>query len=320
MVKTTKNQMAVKKEGRSPSLVKEIEQDLPFKIRKVAELHAVCEQALATSLVAAVQSGELLISLKREVPHGSWESFMKENFPKISMRTLQRYMEIARFVESNPDTLRDFVASANPDLDLSGVSDNDLLRHLTWESAQSLMKLLASQKSAKKESVAIVRSLSIPVLGCIQQTLGDSPYELHSDCSFDAASLSITGEVRSIARKSLQVAGPSALVIAESNPPTSECLESLKRSIRQDQMILVFAPLKHLSERSYAELPHIIFHGVVLFDGAHKGPSDYFVALVGGGEKALSAFKKSSQLLGTLCAPHATQQITGDAALVVVES
>lgn len=320
MAKATKNQIALKKEGAILGVVKETEQERSAKIKQVAELHAVCEQAFAASLLTAVQIGELLISLKDEVPHGSWEAFMEEKFPKISVRTLQRYMALANLVRANTASLREFVASTNPGLNIDELSQRDLLRHLTWESAQNLMKLLSSEKSGRKELVAIVRSLSVPVLGCIHQNLGEEAYELHRDCSFDTTPLHVNGEPKSVSPKSLQVTGPTAIIIAETNPPSGDSLDSLKRNIRQDQVILIFAPLKHLSTRSYAELPHIIFHGVSLFEGVQKGSTDYFVALIGGGERALSAFKKTSQSLGTFCFPHATQQVVGDTALVVVES
>src|SRR5262245_59794763 len=61
-------------------------------IREVNRLHKQITEANQTSLDSAIEAGEMLINLKKTVPHGEWADYLSKNCPDISERTAQDYM------------------------------------------------------------------------------------------------------------------------------------------------------------------------------------------------------------------------------------
>lgn len=318
MPRKSQNLVAIRKQDPSSSLVSLQEQDQSHLIKEIHELHAVSQKAMATVIVSVVELGGKLLYLKKKVPHGSWESFLGEHFPSISTRTLQRYMNFARFVEASPDKLRSFLAEASPELNVETMSDRDVLLHISWDAFQNLYKHSADEKKQKTVEASATPVLNSQLARCIASTLGTEVDELFSDASFSVNELSITAVFSPVAKKSLAIKGKSALIFARSNVPTSDCLASLSRSLAPDARVLIIAPLKFLSERAYAALPHVLLHGVAVLNDTNDS-TDYFIGFIGSDVEALEAFKKSAAMIGTFCMPVATQELTTATELVAVQ-
>jgi hypothetical protein len=71
----------------------EIEKNLPTLAERVNTEHRACEQAVNSALTHAINAGELLVQAKAEVPHGSWGTWLAENF-EGSDRTARAYMRV----------------------------------------------------------------------------------------------------------------------------------------------------------------------------------------------------------------------------------
>ncbi len=70
----------------------EIEQ-LDALAERINAEHRACEEAVGTALGHAIGAGELLTQAKASVPHGSWGSWLAENFAG-SDRTARAYMRV----------------------------------------------------------------------------------------------------------------------------------------------------------------------------------------------------------------------------------
>jgi hypothetical protein len=62
---------------------------------RINAAHEAAESALKSSVVHAMQAGELLVEAKEKIDHGEWLPWLKANFP-FSDRTARLYMQIAR--------------------------------------------------------------------------------------------------------------------------------------------------------------------------------------------------------------------------------
>ncbi len=60
--------------------------------------HVRCEQALGAAIEHAFRAGKYLLAAKGEVAHGRWAAWLGANFAG-SVRTAQRYMQVAREIE-----------------------------------------------------------------------------------------------------------------------------------------------------------------------------------------------------------------------------
>lgn len=69
--------------------------DLTTLADKVNAEHRACEEAVGAALRHAITAGELLTEAKASVSHGSWGSWLAENF-EGSERTAQAYMKVYR--------------------------------------------------------------------------------------------------------------------------------------------------------------------------------------------------------------------------------
>jgi len=93
----------------------------PKLIREINRLHKQITEADQTSLDSAIEAGEMLIRLKKTVPHGEWADYLREKCPDISERTAQDYMwaanhrarieeEQAKAGEENPQRAADLTS------------------------------------------------------------------------------------------------------------------------------------------------------------------------------------------------------------------
>ena len=76
---------------------------------RIAAEHTACESAARDSLAHAHRAGELLLEAKREVGHGEWLPWLRDNCA-FAERTAQLYMRIARRwaeVDANPQRVAD---------------------------------------------------------------------------------------------------------------------------------------------------------------------------------------------------------------------
>src|SRR5262249_3753186 len=89
---------------------------------RINAAHEAAAAALKSSVIHAMQAGDLLIEAKKQVDNGEWLPWLKANFP-FSDRTARLYMQVAR---SRADievklatvadlTLRDVLAEPGPD-------------------------------------------------------------------------------------------------------------------------------------------------------------------------------------------------------------
>lgn len=67
--------------------------DLDDRTEEILRLHSEIVDSFRMSLEKAIRIGELLTSIKQELGHGQWGSWVEENLP-FSQRTAERYMAI----------------------------------------------------------------------------------------------------------------------------------------------------------------------------------------------------------------------------------
>jgi hypothetical protein len=65
-------------------------------VLQVHEFHVKAEKSDTDTLVYNWEAGTRINTLKKSVGHGSWESFLADNFPDISLTTVWRYRQIAK--------------------------------------------------------------------------------------------------------------------------------------------------------------------------------------------------------------------------------
>jgi hypothetical protein len=73
-------------------------------VREVDELVRLHDEIVAEakiSLQKAIRMGELLVSIKGTMPHGSWQTWCSDTLPRISDRSIRNYMRVF----NNKDTL-----------------------------------------------------------------------------------------------------------------------------------------------------------------------------------------------------------------------
>jgi hypothetical protein len=68
-------------------------------IEEILRLHEVITENDKTSLELAIAAGEILLKMKSKrdfIPHGQWKKWVETNLPTMDLRTVQRYMELAK--------------------------------------------------------------------------------------------------------------------------------------------------------------------------------------------------------------------------------
>src|SRR5262249_45125060 len=76
---------------------------LPVIAAEVQALHDAVNAAALTAVERAREAGTLLLEARATVPHGAWQSWVREL--GISARTAQGYMQLARVPESKTATV-----------------------------------------------------------------------------------------------------------------------------------------------------------------------------------------------------------------------
>lgn len=69
--------------------------DLPSLAAEIVREHEAAATAARSALGHARRAGELLVEARRQVGHGGWTTWVKDNFP-ASARTARLYMQVAR--------------------------------------------------------------------------------------------------------------------------------------------------------------------------------------------------------------------------------
>ncbi len=94
-------------------------------------------------LQLAVDRGKILLKIKAELPHGTFLQFLKSNHVKISSRSAERFMQLAKH--------ENFLLSNSP-----------ILANLTLEKALQLIKSASDQNKHNEEALLIpVSALSV---------------------------------------------------------------------------------------------------------------------------------------------------------------
>lgn len=88
-------------------------------------------------LQLALDRGKILLKIKAELPHGAFLQFLKSNHVKISPRSAERFMQLAKHEK--------FLLSNSP-----------ILANLTLEKALQLIKSASSKKQQVEEAVLLI--------------------------------------------------------------------------------------------------------------------------------------------------------------------
>ena len=76
--------------------------------QRINDAHAACEASARTTVENAITCGQALIEAKSKIEHGGWLTWLEENCPRVSTRSSQGYMRLARnaaALESNTQGL-----------------------------------------------------------------------------------------------------------------------------------------------------------------------------------------------------------------------
>jgi hypothetical protein len=144
-------------------------------IRQINDAHDAIVNSARDGLQSAIRAGELLAAVKEGQDHGDWETWLKNNCPKISPRTARLYMHLSK----NDDKLR--VAAeknGNAVADLSVREAQKLLaKPLTEEQKTHCEKARneTRQKQQEQDRSVWIKSLNPTSLCDLLVNLWDAP-------------------------------------------------------------------------------------------------------------------------------------------------
>ena len=75
--------------------MKSIETAVPSAAQRINELHRLAETNAREAMAYALEAGNLLLQIKAELPHGTWENWLTAHC-EIAVRTAQAYMRLAK--------------------------------------------------------------------------------------------------------------------------------------------------------------------------------------------------------------------------------
>jgi hypothetical protein len=76
-------------------------------IRQINDAHDAIVNSARDGLQSAIRAGELLAAVKEGQDHGDWETWLKNNCPKISPRTARLYI-----LAMQPASIAQFTANS----------------------------------------------------------------------------------------------------------------------------------------------------------------------------------------------------------------
>lgn len=113
---------------------------LPELAQLINQAHRAADASARDSVQHAITAGRLLIEVKARVPHGEFHDWLKANCADVTVRTAQRYVQVARAWDawdeqkrhavsrqSLRDVLRSFPSDAKPGrASMGGGSDEEM--------------------------------------------------------------------------------------------------------------------------------------------------------------------------------------------------
>lgn len=138
-------------------------QDLTVLAGQIRDAHERVVTNIRATLEAAIHCGELLRQAKRQVPHGSWSTWLKQNFP-ASQRTAQAYMRVAdRYANTQApadltleDALGQIASPRLPEIDAPAGLTKDQAAKLTMDVKAVLdAGLIKSNLDRRVQQVAV---------------------------------------------------------------------------------------------------------------------------------------------------------------------
>jgi len=231
----------------------------------VLSLHNKILQIAVSLLFAIVVAGRQLTLAKLHLPHGEFTSWVSNAFDGvISFRTAQRYMMVAGYVRDNMPKLRAELLMQVPELDVTQLDDEMILRKLQLS---SVMKLIAKDKSEKNELTVTTSQAVMPKIlrtdfaELVLEFLGPpdllaTSIELAPD---EIASPEIVTGKAPLANR--QTWPQTVLVVLKSSSSMTQTIETLEQASKLTTMkeALALIPVSLGTHESLVNRPQLIF-------------------------------------------------------------
>ena len=232
---------------------------------EVLSLHNKIVQIVVSLLFAIVVAGRQLTLAKLHLPHGEFTPWVRTAFDgAISFRTAQRYMMVAGYVRDNMPKLRAELLEQLPELDVSQLDDETVLRRLQLS---SVMKLIAKDQSREAEqtilsnqtvrpqilrkdfSIALLQFLGTPAL--IATSIELAPDEI-------ASPEIVTGKAPVANRHAWP---QTVLAILKTNSSINQSIEAMAQALELGSMRegLALVPVSFGMHDSIVNRPQLVF-------------------------------------------------------------
>ena len=270
------------------------------------DLHVTILKYATSLLLAMVLSGRRLLAAKKLQSHGEYTNWIEENFKgRISIRTAQRYTNLASFAENNMHRLRDVLKEIVGDA-VVDMSDDEVLEKLP---ASKVFELIAYDKQAPVDRAKLAsqtQTLDVRFVTAITEFLGAADLVLTSTPLGD-------GEIE--AQKTVTANDPAkavhndwpntvvAILTNGSSAPTSEAICAAFEATRVREALLLI-PADQLESSSLIERPQHHFKACHPF-AATKGKLAELpmTLLLISDDNRVADFAKAFGLLGIVKVP-----------------
>ncbi len=155
-------------------------------IHQIERSHANVERTCYDGVWHAAQAGEYLHFVKERISHGGWKPWLSESLPAISVRTCERYMEVARILRHLPG-----YPLNEPGVEPSKTTRASQLSVIRANGLTSLRKVLLLNQNSKQDSAEQGASLD----GTIADELVPPPFRLDDDWQTPAEIVACTIEL-----------------------------------------------------------------------------------------------------------------------------
>ncbi len=217
--------------------------------------------ALAASLLfSMVLAGRRLLAAKKLQGHGEYTNWVEETFEgRISIRTAQRYTNLASFAETNMLRLREVLKEIIGD-DVVDMSDDEVLANLP---ASKVFELIAyDKKDAQKggKLAAPIQTLDVRFAAAITEFLGAPDLVLTTTPLGDGeieAQATVTGKDPAKGRNNWTNT-VVAILTNGTSASTSEAICAAFNAKRVQEALLLI-PADQLDSSSLIERPQLLF-------------------------------------------------------------
>jgi hypothetical protein len=225
------------------------------------DLHDTILKYASSLLLAMVLSGRRLLAAKKLQSHGQYTNWIEETFKgRISIRTAQRYTNLATFAETNMLRLRNVLKEIVGD-DVVDMSDDEVLAELP---ASKVFELIAYDKQATVNRAKLTSSnqtLDVRFVTAITEFLGTADLVLTSTPLGDGE---IETQKTVTAKDPAKVVGndwPNTVVAILTNRSSATTSEAICAAFEATQVreALLLIPADQLESSSLIERPQLHF-------------------------------------------------------------